>query len=255
MEIFQVPMVREANQESYSIQEFPVLKEKLSELCSKYKNLVVTEDAISEAKVDRAYLNKRKKFITDERARLEKITFGELKNQCKELTKIIDEAIANIDSQIKAYENADKQEKLVAISKAYEEVGSGLIPLEKLLKNEWFNKSYSLTKIKEELTQENEKFINNKVALKNLCNNSAEWEIALKELTESLDLPKALEKLGEFRSMANMLENAKSVDGEVDTNAKRYTITFQIEATRKQIEDLSTYLNVNKIDFKQIKGE
>ena len=61
MEIFQVPMVREANQESYSIQEFPVLKEKLSELCSKYKNLVVTEDAISEAKVDRAYLNKRKK--------------------------------------------------------------------------------------------------------------------------------------------------------------------------------------------------
>ena len=76
MEIIQVPMVRETNQESYSIQEFPILKERLSELCRKYKNLVVTEDAISEAKVDRAYLNKRKKFITDERIRLEKITFA-----------------------------------------------------------------------------------------------------------------------------------------------------------------------------------
>ena len=109
MELFQLAMTRVDSQEFYQIEQFSELKALLTDLCKKYKELVVTEDAITEAKVDRAYLNKRKKFINDERIRIEKMTIGLLKQQSKELMAVIDEAIENIDSQVKTYENKAKQ--------------------------------------------------------------------------------------------------------------------------------------------------
>ena len=105
-------------------------------MCKKYKELVVTEDAILQAKNDRAFLNKRKKFIDDERKRIEKSTIGLLKSQCKEIVSVIDEAIENIDSQVKVYENKAKQDKFDEITKLYQEVGSECLPLDKLLKEE-----------------------------------------------------------------------------------------------------------------------
>ena len=254
MEIFQLSMTRVESQEFYQIEQFNELKTYLTDLCKKYKELVVTEDAITEAKVDRAYLNKRKKFINDERIRIEKMAIGLLKQQVKELTTVIDEAIDNIDSQVKTYENKAKQDKLAQINQLYEEIGNGLIPLESLFKEEWLNKGKKLSTIKEEIIQENEKFENNKIALKSLCNTTTEWEVALKALCETLDLPKALEKLGEFRMIAKLAKEDKPISEE-NADETKYTITFQINATKQQIEDLSAYLNANKYDFKQIKGE
>ena len=72
---------------------------------------------------------------------------------------------------------------------------------------------------------------------------------------DTLSLPKALEKLGEFRAMAELINKDNQTQREEDSNDKKFTITFQIQATRKQIENLSKYLNENHIDFTQIKGD
>jgi hypothetical protein len=253
MEIFQVPMVFEQEKKEYKIEQFEGIKTSLTQLVSKYKNLVVSEDAISEAKTDRAYLNKRKKFINDERIRLERNTIGVLKEQCKELMGIIDEAVENIDTQIKVYEEKNKQDKLTEVAKIYEEFGSECIPFERVLKKEWLNKTYSLMNIKEEILQVTRDFESNKDALHALCENTAEWELALKVLIDTLSLPESIAKLNEVKKIAKLQSQAKAFAPTEELDTKKYTIRFEVKATRHEIEDLSQYLSYKNIDFKQIK--
>lgn len=135
---------------------FDELKTELTERLHHYNHLVVTEDTIQEGKEDRANLRKLRDAIETRRK--------EIKRQCeqpykafevrvKELTALIDAPIAAIDSQVKAFEEQQRQQKLTEIEAIYAEVVPDnlkeIIPLQKILDPTWLNKTTSLKKVRE----------------------------------------------------------------------------------------------------------
>ena len=74
--------------------------------------------------------------------------------QVKELTGIVKNAIDNIDSQIKGYEERQRSEKLAKVREFYEENVADLaeyLPWERVVKSEYGNASKSMKSIKEEI--------------------------------------------------------------------------------------------------------
>ncbi len=139
------------------IKEMPALTSNIDELkgvlevrLDRYRNLVVTEDGIKDAKSDRANLNKLKKSIADERIAQKKrflTPFETFEKKCKEVEKLIDDTATSIDVQIKAFDEMEKKAKKKEIVKIYEanfEIYKGIVPLDKLWDEKWLNKTFKL---------------------------------------------------------------------------------------------------------------
>lgn len=124
------------------------LKQELTDKVKVYAAMVYSDDQIQAAKADRANLNRLKKALNDERIRQEKEflqPFNEFKAQVKELCGIVDKASAAIDTQVKAFEDAQKQKKAKEI-KAYWD--SKEAPDWMRTNNpKWLNASYSMKTI------------------------------------------------------------------------------------------------------------
>lgn len=121
-----------------------------------YRNLVYTDDQITEAKKDRAALNK---FITALKAKDREIKALCLKpyevfhTKMLQIISQVEEPAALIDSQVKGYEEEQRAAKLKQIRELFQ--GKGFQPwvdLEKVFNPKWLNKSYSLKQIDADLT-------------------------------------------------------------------------------------------------------
>ena len=129
------------------------LKEWLSGRLSDYSGLIVTEDGISDAKSDRASLNRLSKFIDDERKAIKKkclAPYEEFEKKTKELVGMIAHVTSGIDSQIKAFGEIRKQEKYQSIEDHFNEhVGSlaGLVTLERVIHPKWANVGVTLNEV------------------------------------------------------------------------------------------------------------
>lgn len=94
---------------------FDEMKAALTEFVKPYESVIVTEDAISTAKSDRAKLRSIANHIDSYRKSVKNIYSEPLKQfeaKCKELTGIIDNGVANLDGQVKEYEQKRKEEKI-----------------------------------------------------------------------------------------------------------------------------------------------
>lgn len=97
---------------------FDEMEAALTELIEPYKNMIVTEDDLPQAKTDRAKLRKVSGNIDDRRKLVKKIYSEPLKvfeENCKRLTAVCDQGINNLDCQIKEYENSAKEKKIQAL--------------------------------------------------------------------------------------------------------------------------------------------
>ena len=92
------------------------LKTEIQGKANDYMNLVYTADQVKDDKKKiRANLNKFVEALESKRKEIKKqITepYSAFEKQEKELVGIVNKAIANIDTQIKGYEEATRQEKL-----------------------------------------------------------------------------------------------------------------------------------------------
>ena len=138
------------------------LKTALTEKVEMYKTLVYTDKQISEAKADRADLNKLKKALNDERLRREREymkPFEDFKKKINEIITIIDEPVAVIDKQIKGYEEKKKQEKKDEIQAFYDEelrddlttLPPDWLSLEMIFDNKWLNASARMKVVQDEI--------------------------------------------------------------------------------------------------------
>ena len=136
---------------------FEELKAEISAVAQEYETSVYTDDTIGDAKADRAKLNKFKDALTGKRTEIRKKLlepdelFGE---QIKELTGIVQKAIKNIDSQVKGYEERQRNEKLDKVREFYEDNIQDLaeyLPWERVVKPEYGNASKTMKSIKEEI--------------------------------------------------------------------------------------------------------
>ena len=150
-DLSQLPQVVEFNAEE--------LKAELSEKLTYYKNLVVTEDAIREAKSDRAKLSKLRDAIDTKRKEVKKACmapYEAFETQCKEITAMISEPITSINEQIKAFDQKELDAKHAELEKHFASAMAGCdlpIELDKIINPKWQNKTMKLDTLRKEITE------------------------------------------------------------------------------------------------------
>jgi hypothetical protein len=277
-----IPRVIEWNHEE--------LKTELRTQLEVYKNLVVTPDAIKSAKSDRANLNKLATAVEEYRKDVKRRClepYNELEAKCKELVGIIKEPIEAIDTQIKAFEEQEKDEKYKALKEFFEsKVGdmADTIVFEKILDPKWGNKSKGLDELKgsledhidrvrEELKKLEEQFgdVPYKVAVVNKYMENYNYSAALVEATtlkfryeqEQKKKQAAEEALKATRQkreeqaqvqLEPVSEQAQPVQQTVPvTNEPVGTVSFTVKGTRAQIIALREFMKSNGIQFAVIR--
>lgn len=136
---------------------FSELKEEITAKAELYKNMVYTEDTIKEAKADKATLNKFIKVLEDKRKDVKKQClqpYEDFEKQIKELVAIVNEPVQLIDSQVKAYDEKRKAEKLEQIKAIWEESDHPeWLSCNMIFDNRWLNVTFSLKQVQDAITE------------------------------------------------------------------------------------------------------
>ena len=265
---------------------FEELKTQLASSLELYTGLVVTEDGIKSAKEDRAKLNKLREALETKRKEVKKecmAPYTDFEGKVKELVALIDQPIAAIDGQIKAYEEQRRAAKRADILAIYEEtVGElrSLLPFEKLWQDGWYNTGVSMKKIREAIVAAEAKAASD---LEVLATVESEFAEAVKiKYLEHLDLNEALlerarlqeraKRLREYeeqrtKAAANLPEEqrmeAASRGAEQAANIPEpaagaeqaetvYRLCFECMVTAAQAKELSDWLKARNISFRRV---
>lgn len=133
------------------------VRQNLTEMLAAYTGRVYTPETIKDAKADRASVNKLDKQLSDA-ARSAKTFYMKPLEEFLQSTKQMQaqcKAVSGaIDQQVKAVEEAERQDKQDALRAVYTDcIGElrELIPFDRLLVPQWLNKTYDLAKASREL--------------------------------------------------------------------------------------------------------
>ena len=265
---------------------FEDLKKALAERMELYRGLVVTEDGIKAAKQDRADLNKLREAIEAKRKEVKKACmapYTEFEGRVKELVQLVDAPIAAIDGQLKEYEEKRRADKRTEIAAIYEEtVGElkGILPFERLWRDEWYNTAWSMKKIREAIVSAEGKVASDLEVLSTVESEFAE-AVRLKYL-EALDLNAALaerarlqERAAKLREYEEQRRRAAEAEAASVPEAERaeaaakdagqaeaapamgaeetvYLLRFECQLTRSQAMELSAWLKDRNISYRRI---
>ena len=135
------------------------LKAELTEKLAYYENLVVTEDAVRDAKSDKAKLNKLRTAIDTKRKEVKKAClapYEEFERQCRDILDMIDRPINSIDQQIKVFEQKELDAKYAELEQHFKSCMVGIdlpIVLDKILNPKWQNKTLKADTLKRETSE------------------------------------------------------------------------------------------------------
>lgn len=138
---------------------FAETKAALSEMMEPYRTMVVTEETIPSAKTDMAKIRKIAAGIDEYRKAVKKAYTEPVKafeSDCKELTSVCDEAIFNIDKQVKNFELGKKEAKKAQLSEYFQSVvgeTANYLAFSDIYNPRWENATFSLDKAKEEINR------------------------------------------------------------------------------------------------------
>ena len=228
-----------------------------------YSLMTYTEDEIGRAKKDRAELNKLKKTINDKRLELEREymkPFEQFKTASKEVMALIDEPIAEIDKQLKNYEEKRKAAKQVEIGSLFVCTQfPSWVRLNMIQNEKWLNASYKLSDIKDELEF---KKVMIEGDLKTLSELSYAFE-ATEEYKRTLNLNLAIsegQRLSELQKRKNieegtntpLVEEKPQIEDVVKTDEPSEWHTFGGFLTNKQIDALFKWCSDNDIILTEV---
>lgn len=265
---------------------FSELKKQLTEAMSDYKNLVITEEDIPNAKAMRAKIRKAADAIDEQRKSVKKAwnePYTAFEAKCKELVGICNEASDNLDGQIKSYERRAKEAKLARL-KAYWDENSGeagqYATFEAIQNPKWENAGFKEDAAQEEIKQTIATIAQD---IDTICGLESEFEPSLlTEYSKTRDIRAALQLQKTLEARKADLEARKSreaVKGETtppkDENAaqavqtvsdeesgiqkatariekmteKIYTLIFQVSGTVHQMNELKAAFDRIGIDY------
>lgn len=260
------------------------LKQWLLDRTEQYHGLVVTADKeqIQDAKKHMADMRKLRKALEDERIKAKKKIlkpYDDFAVKEKELIQILDDAIQELDVQVKEYDEMLRQEKLEKAKEIYKEAIGDLdrtVPFEKIFQERWLNVSTTLKSIKEEISgiyqkvDADLKLINNDGSLfvfemkeEYLKNFDLQAAMALKQRLEENEKKKAAfeaqrqkeeeERQKRLQAEAERIASAgraavvnadpQQEEPKQAEKAKRVRLTIQITANEGQFEYLNSVLN------------
>ena len=265
---------------------FEELKTQLASSLELYTGLVVTEDGIKSAKEDRAKLNKLREALETKRKEVKKecmAPYTDFEGKVKELVGLIDKPIAAIDAQLKTYEEQRRADKRAAVNEIYDEtIGTlyPLLPFDKLWRDEWYNTSVSMKKIRDAIITAETKAASD---LEVLATVESEFAEAVKiKYLEHLDLNEALlerarlqeraKRLREYeeqraKAAANLPEEQRTEEtsrgAEQSANIPEpasgaeqadtvYRLCFECMVTAAQAKELSNWLKARNISFRRV---
>lgn len=265
------------------IQNFDSLKTEIQNRVNFYKNLVITENGLKQAKTDRASLNRLKKAIAEQRLSAKNQCLGiyaELEKQCRELESLISEPISEIDAQIKSFEKAESDKKFAELQAFFDSLESrpDWLTLESVVNPKWANKGESLESLKEDISRNTAEI---KSKYDDLCNMYKEFPFCLavlenfkrtKNFGETLVYAKTLEeeykKQSTPESVQNNAESVSDSGNEVtpqteqtavkddsETPERILTGCFKVTCTVTQLKALRDFMLTNKIKFEIVKGD
>lgn len=129
----------------------------LEEKVGYYKTLVYTDAQVTEAKKDRATLNK---FIAALKAKDKEIKdlclapYEEFHNKMLKIISMVEEPVAMIDKQVKDFEEEQKKKKREDIEALFKQKGfQPWVTLDRIWDQRWLNKTYSLKQIDDDMNK------------------------------------------------------------------------------------------------------
>ncbi len=255
------------------------LKAAITEKANTYKNLVYTEENIATAKSDRVMLNKVSKAINEEKKRIKNALlepYTDFEAKCKELMEIIDSASTSIDAQIKDFESIEKNTKLQDILMYWIEKSgeyAELVNVDKLVQEQWLNKTYSMSKIQDEIdhiivrirtdfsvlenvSEDAELVKRLKGFYLNNIDNTSVLSMTMAEKTRIEELNQKLDNVEKVtknetnitKGPQNLTENKENV-----TNSEVIERAFKIIGTKEQILSVRDFMVQNNIKFGSVK--
>lgn len=255
------------------------IKKWITEKAKEYKSMVYTEETITNAKSDRATLNKVAKALNDEKIRIKKEVlkpFEDFESKCKELQGIITDASNSIDIQVKAFETKEQEEKKKQIEDLFNTyIGDfkELIIFEQIFNQRWLNKTYTIKKIEDEIKHLIAKTINdlkvidaqiqdesiNKSVKNYYFNNITDPSILGNSLQEGMKIDENNKKLEQLRNTQkatseeqNIKENSEKITNIVSKTENLIQIDFRVITTKEKFMKLKEFLEINEIDYRRV---
>lgn len=223
------------------------MKQELEEKVSFYNGLVYTDEEIKQAKADKANLNKLKKALNDERVRLEKEwmkPFDEFKSQVRDLIATIEKPVEAIDTQVKAYEEKQKQDKADEIAQYFDSIDvPEWLELSSIYDDKWLNASVTMKKVKEAIDSKVAEISSNMEMLSKLPEFGFEASEVYKT---TLDVNKAVSEASRMSEMAKKKaeqeakareEQEKAVVPSVDEAVNESDTVEELEEIEENVEE------------------
>lgn len=258
------------------------LKKELTEKVENYKNLVYTEENINMAKKDRANLNKLKKAISDEKIRVKNTLlapYADFESKCKELIKIVDTSVENVDRQVKAFEDEEKRTKKEEIQKYFNEhVGhfKDVIIFENIFEDRWLNKTTTMKTVQADIEHIFSRASSDLITIestvldkeiqkqciafyfKNITNPSI-LGTTIQKARELIEEQKKIEELKQAEGTEKTENGTKSTKNGTENTEngteKKITIAFLAqEMTMEQVQALKKCLKDNNIKYRPVPG-
>ena len=237
-----------------------------------YSTLVFTEEQLSEAKNERAGINKVVKKIADYRKNIVeefKKPINLFETTAKETERILKETADFVDIQVKNFENKEKEEKRKQIEISFNQLVEELkevITLDKIFDAKWLNKTVKLATIEEEITNKLDNIRNGLKAIEEL---NSEFVLEIKNtFLQDFDLSKAIFKntqlLEQKQALTKVEEKKEEITQEkVETMLKEevkedvsdpvMTYTLEITGPLSKQKALKQFLDLNKMDYRKVK--
>lgn len=249
------------------------VKEYALQMKEYYENLVFTDEQIKEAKDERASINKIVKKVADYR----KDIVGEFNKPleefvitAKETESILKEASNCIDTQVKKYEEEEKENKKAECENLFNEmIGdlSELVSFEKVFNNRWLNKTTKMSEVESDIKTVIEKVNSGLKAIKEL-NSEFETEL-INTFLEDFDITRAIFKNTQLKEqkekMAKTVEAKEVTQEEVIkemSNTKIEEIeeekdimksyTLKITANYTKMTALKHFMDLNEIKYEKV---
>ena len=254
---------------------YTAVKQWLEDGLSAYKGRVYTEDTVTEAKKDRANLNKLADAIDTKRKEMKATylePYAQFEAQAKELTAMVKAQVAEIDAQVKTFEAFKKEQKLATIkAELYEPmIGNlaALIPYERLHETKWLNVTMSIPAVAEEMSHKIDKIISGLAAI-DMLELDSDIAVQVKDVfLKRFDLAAAIaekDRLVRQKAELERLKATPTVPAEEKytpaepekppvaqafpdaTEEKVHTVTFRIHVTSSQLKLLGDFMKANGI--------
>lgn len=222
---------------------FEELKAEITAKAALYKNMVYTDDSIKQAKADKAALNKFITALEDKRKEVKKQClqpYEAFEKQMKELVAIVDEPVQLIDSQVKAYEDKQKADKLEKIQEFWEGTEHPeWLKCNQIFDQRWLNASFSLKKVQEAIEERLIQIEADVATISSLPEFSFE---AMEVYKQTLDLNKAI---AEGQRLADIQK--RKAEAAAAAEAARMAAEAEKEQAQMQIQNIAEQAEVNGV--------